>query len=208
MKYGFVYIWFDRKNRRYYVGSHWGTEDDGYICSSNWMRTTYKRRPQDFKRRIVKRVYSDRDALLIEETRYLSMIKDHELGVRYYNFNNKAWDSGGSKRWRGNHHTDEAKRKIGDRHRGKTITEEHKRAVGEATRKRQTGRSTPEETKRKIGEANRGRVMSDEARARMSQGQKGKKIVNRKSPATFSEEHRRRLSEATKKRWAAKRGEI
>ena len=27
-KHGFVYIWFDRKHRRFYIGSHWGTEDD------------------------------------------------------------------------------------------------------------------------------------------------------------------------------------
>ena len=33
-KYGFVYIWFDRKHKRYYIGCHWGHEDDGYVCSS------------------------------------------------------------------------------------------------------------------------------------------------------------------------------
>ena len=54
-KYGFVYLQFDRKHKRYYVGCHWGTVDDGYICSSNWMRDTYNRRPQDFKRRILKK---------------------------------------------------------------------------------------------------------------------------------------------------------
>lgn len=37
-KYGFVYIWFDRKHHRFYIGCHWGHEEDGYICSSNWMR--------------------------------------------------------------------------------------------------------------------------------------------------------------------------
>ena len=36
VKYGFVYIWYDRKHHRYYIGCHWGTIDDGYICSSNW----------------------------------------------------------------------------------------------------------------------------------------------------------------------------
>ena len=55
-KYGFVYIWRDRKHKRYYVGSHWGTETDQYICSSSWMKNAYKRRPQDFKRRVVARV--------------------------------------------------------------------------------------------------------------------------------------------------------
>jgi hypothetical protein len=91
-KYGFVYIWRDKKKNMYYIGSHWGTEDDGYICSSNWMYKTYKRRPSDFKRRILKRIYTNRVDLLIEEDRYLGMIKHNELAkscnkdtIRYYN---------------------------------------------------------------------------------------------------------------------------
>lgn len=89
MKYGFVYLWFDRKHKRYYIGSHWGTEDDGYICSSSWMKASYLRRPFDFKRRIIKRVYENRSSLLQEEHRWLSMIKDEEIKIRYYNLNTK-----------------------------------------------------------------------------------------------------------------------
>lgn len=83
-KYGFVYIWFDRKHKRYYIGCHWGSEDDGYICSSNWMRDAHRRRPEDFKRRIIIRVYI-RQELLNIEYKYLSLIKDEELGKKYYN---------------------------------------------------------------------------------------------------------------------------
>ena len=85
MKYGFIYVWRDRKNNRYYVGSHWGTEDDGYICSSRWMRRAYSRRPKDFKRRIICRVYTNRKDLLEQEHFYLSMIKDDQLKIRYFN---------------------------------------------------------------------------------------------------------------------------
>ena len=84
-KYGFVYLWRDKKNNRYYVGSHWGTEDDKYICSSNWMRTSYSRRPNDFKRRIIERVYTDRKELLETEHKWLSLISDDDLGKKYYN---------------------------------------------------------------------------------------------------------------------------
>ena len=84
-KYGFVYIWYDKKHKRYYVGSHWGTEDDGYICSSKWMKRSFERRPNDFKRRIIKRIYSSRNELLIEEQRWLNMIKPEEIKVKYYN---------------------------------------------------------------------------------------------------------------------------
>lgn len=89
-KYGFVYIWYDRKHKRYYVGSHWGSEDDGYICSSRWMRKSYKRRPEDFTRRILKKINTSRQDLYEEETRYLNMIKPEEIKVRYYNLNIKS----------------------------------------------------------------------------------------------------------------------
>jgi hypothetical protein len=87
-KYGFVYLWRDRKHNRYYVGSHWGTEDDGYVCSSAWMMQAYKRRPQDFKRKILSRGIHTRDSLLNEEFRFLSMIEINQLGKRYYNLKN------------------------------------------------------------------------------------------------------------------------
>lgn len=89
-KYGFIYIWFDRKHKRYYVGSHWGTEDDGYKCSSTWARNSMDRRPEDFKRRILKRIYTSRKDLYEEETRWLQMIKPAEVKVRYYNFHRIA----------------------------------------------------------------------------------------------------------------------
>jgi hypothetical protein len=84
-KYGFVYIWFDRKHKRYYIGSHWGTEDDGYVCSSSWMKKAYKNRSEDFKRRVICRFYTNRKDMYIEENRYLSMIKEEEIKIRYYN---------------------------------------------------------------------------------------------------------------------------
>lgn len=85
-KYGFVYIWYDRKHKRYYVGSHWGTENDKYICSSTWMMQAYKIRPQDFKRRIIAHIYTSRKDLLEEEYRWLSMISEEDIkSKKYYN---------------------------------------------------------------------------------------------------------------------------
>lgn len=84
-KYGFVYIWRDRKHKRYYIGAHWGRKDDGYICSSTWMLQAYKRRPEDFKRRILKNFYTNKIDMFNEEQRYLQMIKSEEIKIRYYN---------------------------------------------------------------------------------------------------------------------------
>lgn len=91
-KYGFVYIWRDRKHNRYYVGSHWGHEDDGYICSSKWMRNAYNIRPTDFKRRVIVKVFSNRKDLLQKEEYYLSLIKDFELKTKYYNISKSIKD--------------------------------------------------------------------------------------------------------------------
>lgn len=87
-KYGFIYIWLDKKHKRFYIGSHWGLENDGYICSSRWMRKSYKRRKEDFKKRIISRVYTNKADLLLEEYKWLSLIKDEELGKKYYNLTN------------------------------------------------------------------------------------------------------------------------
>jgi hypothetical protein len=89
-KYGFVYIWFDRKRKMYYVGCHWGTETDGYICSSNRMRKAYNRRPGDFKRRIIS-IVTSRENIFEEEYRWLSMIPDEQLGKQYYNIRKHKW---------------------------------------------------------------------------------------------------------------------
>lgn len=87
---GFIYIWRDKKHNRYYIGSHWGSEDDEYICSSDSMREAYRRRPADFKRRIVSKVITIRKDLLEEEQHWLDMIKPEEFGRRYYNINSKV----------------------------------------------------------------------------------------------------------------------
>ena len=95
-KYGFVYIWYDKKRKMYYIGCHWGTEDDGYICSSNRMRNAYKRRPEDFRRRIIKRIYTNKKEMFTEEYNYLKLIDKKNLGKKYYNLNNKQmnhWSS-------------------------------------------------------------------------------------------------------------------
>ena len=86
-KYGFVYIWYDKKKKLYYIGSHWGTENDGYICSSPWMSRAYNNRPHDFKRRILKKVYTSRKDLFEIEAYFLSKIKPEEVKSKYYNLN-------------------------------------------------------------------------------------------------------------------------
>ena len=134
-RYGFVYVWFDRKHKRYYVGSHWGHEKDGYVCSSKWMKDAKRLRPKDFKRRVVARVYTTYEALLEEEDRWLAMIKPEEKGKRYYNLRLRT-----ARYW----HTFENTRlatsqKISKSKTGKKrkpFTEEHRRRLSAANYRR------------------------------------------------------------------------
>lgn len=83
-KQGFIYIWYDTGRKMFYIGCHWGHEWDSYICSSDRMRAAHRRRPHEFKRRIIQRNIP-RDRLLEEEHKWLSLIPDHQLGSKYYN---------------------------------------------------------------------------------------------------------------------------
>lgn len=152
MKYGFVYLWYDRKHKRYYVGSHWGTEDDGYICSSKWMRQSYRRRPNDFKRRIISTVISSRQDLLDEEYKFLSMIKSDELGKRYYNISNHHYGH-----WSAKPNADEVREKIS-------------KAEGRCEKilQKALGRKVSEETREKIRNTLTGTKLTDEHRANIS----------------------------------------
>lgn len=116
MKYGFIYIWYDKTDKRYYIGSHWGTIDDGYVCSSKWMKKVYKNRPMDFKRRILQ--IGIEQALLREmEYNWLSRIRKDELGTRYYNLNNSKILKSGN--WpKDKARSDDTKRKISESLKG------------------------------------------------------------------------------------------
>lgn len=129
-KTGFIYIWYDRKHKRFYIGCHWGTEDDGYICSSTWMRNSFKRRPNDFKRRIIRKGIT-KENLLEEEYKWLQLIPDDQLGKKYYNLIKGIGIKG-----RKGVLPEKTKEKLRIANLGKTLSEETKRKISEAGRKR------------------------------------------------------------------------
>jgi hypothetical protein len=90
-KYGFIYLWYDRKHKRFYIGCRWGNENDGYVCSSSWMKQAFKHRPNDFKRRILTTNIQTRKETLLIESNWLQMIKPEELGKKYYNLTNHKY---------------------------------------------------------------------------------------------------------------------
>lgn len=120
-KFGFIYLWFDKKHYRFYLGRHWGTEDDGYICSSKTMREAYRRRPSDFKRRIISKIY-DKESLVVEEQKWLNMINPCELLVKYYNKTKRATTPS----TKGYNHSKETRDKISKANMGRKVSEETK----------------------------------------------------------------------------------
>lgn len=53
MYYGFVYKWTNKENGKFYIGSHYGKVDDGYIGSGVWFRRSYDLDPTKFERQIL-----------------------------------------------------------------------------------------------------------------------------------------------------------
>lgn len=184
-KYGFVYLWYDKKRKMFYIGSHWGTEDDGYICSSDRMREAYRRRPNDFKRRIIQKNIK-RDVLLDEEHKWLQLISENELGKRYYNLRQHKWG----------HWTTDIDTNLSVREKiKKTLSDpEVKKKIGAPHK----GKIVSKETKQKIRKARAKQVFTVETREKMSLSSKG--ILNPFYGKTHSEETRQIMSKKASKR--------
>lgn len=186
-KTGFIYIWYDKKRKMYYLGCHIGKEDDGYICSSKWMRDAYRYRKQDFKRRILSKKIP-LEKILEEEFKWLSMISDNELGKKYYNLNKHHhghWIYDTNKQLTIKQKLSEASKKL---HQNplyrqkflegrKNIPQQTKEQI-EKRAKANTGKKRTEETKRKIKEALTGKVygpLSEDHKKKVSDSLKGDK---------------------------------
>ncbi len=81
MRESFVYLWFDSKNRKFYLGKHKGTPDDGYTHSSTVMES-FDVPPPHMKRRIL--AYGTDEEMCLLEHELLKNRKDKKW-ERYYN---------------------------------------------------------------------------------------------------------------------------
>lgn len=95
---GFVYMWYDKRDKRFYLGSHFGNEKDSYRGSGIYFIRVFNKRPNDFKRRIIQTIIGSKQEVMQAEQKWLDLIPTHQLGKRYYNL--KKYASGGSIRGR------------------------------------------------------------------------------------------------------------
>jgi hypothetical protein len=161
------------------------------------MRDAYRRRPNDFHRRIIQ-TNIPKNVLLNKEHEWLQLIKEEELGSKYYNLRKHKWGH-----WTDKQDTRTIRQKIGDAHRGKSISSEHKKSLQDAAKKSNIQRlengthnflnkdpkteqkrieasikahkgiPRTEDTKRKLRQANLGKKLSMETRKKISESKMG-----------------------------------
>lgn len=155
---GFVYRWTDTSNGMYYIGSHKGTPDDGYIGSGTWFKSAYKKRPNSFHREIL---YIGKDYRELEE--FILKEVNAADNNQFYNLKNKAvgFDEGENNPRFG--------KNKGKEHPnfGRAMSEQHKQKLSKIASLRTGeknsfyGKSHSKESREKIAKANNISVFVD-----------------------------------------------
>lgn len=127
-----------------YIGVHKGTPDDGYVCSSKYMKEEYKSRPEDFFREILE--YGTYSECQSKETELLKSVSAAKNPL-YYNRHN-----GDGKLYAPEVMSEKTKQKIAASHKGRKKTEETKQRMSAAKRGTKLGPHT-DEHRRKISQS-------------------------------------------------------
>ena len=195
----FVYCWTDKLTNKLYVGSHKGSIDDGYVCSSKWMMEEYNKRPDDFSRQIVA-CGSFTDIRKLEAVILQSV--NAKLDEQFYNKHN------GDGNFYLKAHTQKTRNKIAAAKIGCSrpdLSERNKRGPSQKQIENQV------KTKREKGlylshnNPMYGKKHSEKALQQMSEKKLGENNPN--YGKKFSNEIRLKQSEARKKYWEHKRKE-
>lgn len=164
----FVYCWADKKTNMLYVGSHKGSPDDGYICSSKYMLEEYNRRPEDFSRQIV----AEGELVLMRklESKILQAV-NARLNESFYNMHNNNGV------YILKSHTEKTKKKISESEKGKIVSIESRMKMRQnklGSKNNRWGTKHTEETKKKMSQSALGKVFSSEHKEKLSKNKKGK----------------------------------
>lgn len=167
MNNAFVYCWTDADTGKLYVGSHKGTLEDGYICSSKLMMQHYNERPETFTRQIIAEgTYED---IRVLESKILKST-NAAFDEHYYNKHN-----GDGKFYnKGFICSEETKKKISLSLKGRISPMKGRKMSAETLIKMSTSRKGSKNPMfGKIG-ANKGKSFSIETKRKMSEATKGK----------------------------------
>jgi len=190
----FVYCWTDKKTNMLYVGSHKGSTDDGYICSSKYMLEEYNKRPEDFSRQIV--AEGNFEDIRSLESAILKSV-NAKLNEQFYNLHENDG------KFYLKFHTEEAKAKISKSNTGKTrpdLSERNKKGMSKKSIEKMVNTRHTNGSYDSVNNPMYGKRHSEKTKNKMSLNRIGKN----KTPK--SEETKRKMSEARKKYWELKRG--
>lgn len=200
---GYVYLWYDRKKKWFCVGSHFGQVSDDYVTSTGFMMRAYKKRPEDFKLRILD-YYDGEDPkeLLALEQRWLDLVKIEELciaenkrngTVRYYNQKKTASGLNG-----------ELASKIRGEYWQSEKGQEHKRRLSERMRVDNPSKPGREawNTGKKCPSISEGRKGKGKGRPAWNTGKKCPSISEGRlaNPIVYTEELRKRIGDSQRGR--------
>ena len=162
IKSGRVYLWIDKKNRRFYIGAKFCIDSafKNYLCSNENLKSEYAKRPQDFTRVILEDEIPSVDMTSVLEAYWLSGIPKEALGNMFYNLCNYNKVSKDRCGFKGDMHTrpDSWREAISKTCKGKQFSDDTRKKLSE----------------RKVGSNNPmyGRKHSEESKRIMSEKQK------------------------------------
>jgi len=166
---GFVYKWINTRNGKWYIGSHKGSVDDGYIGSGKVFVRAYKKHKEYFERHIL---YVGLDFREVEELILETL--DASSDKNSYNLKNSSVGGDTSM----------------------FFTEESRRRMSEGSRKKDYSIPMPQDVRDKISKSLTGRKISDNLRKKYSEIRKGE--ANPFFGKQHTEETRRKISEKKK----------
>jgi len=164
---GFVYRWNNSINNKWYIGSHCGDCNDGYIGSGKVFLTAYKKHKDSFSREIL---YSGEHFRELEDLILATL--DAASDRSSYNMKNSSIGGDTSA----------------------SFTEESRRKMSEASKKKIYSEPMPEEQREKIRRSLTGRKLSEERKAMMSEAMIGER--NHFFGKKHSAESRAKISKA------------
>ena len=206
----YIYRITNKLNGKTYIGQHkYKDLNDKYMGSGVYLRRAQKKYGiENFEKEILYSCIQYKETA--DDMERFAIAKERAICKAEYNIADGG--QGGALR-KGMPHSEETKRKIGEKSKGRHCSEETKRKHSEAMKAENNpmyGKHRSEETRKKISEARKGYHHSEESKKKMSEARKGKKLSEetrqKLSKAlkgrSFSVEHNRKHSEAMKgKHW-------
>lgn len=200
---GFVYRWINIRNNKKYIGSHYGSTDDGYTGSGIHFKRAYKIEPENFQRLILEYVLGEYSQLQAAEQRWIDSI---DINEQYYNI---ATTVGGGPNH--GHLTDTARQEIYRKWRKGAdkyfaeITDEERRDL--AKRKRTTWQARDDykdycKKKREDRLAEEIRLTDEEKEARSLRTKNVIANIKKNDPDKWNEWQLKRATSISKKRSA------